>query len=127
MSETLLTLIFSGIGVGFVGCAIALRLIYTNLKESTTRQIAILQSQLSKAQAEIHELRQFERETLIGLLVESNTNISECHRASKRATRIIEILRQRFGNTVLEAVQNAKDQADIEMASTSTHHRRDGG
>ena len=126
MSETLITLILTGVGVGFVGCAVAIRLTYTNLRESMTQQITTLQRQLTSAQKEIADLRQFERDTLIGLLVESNSNISECHRASKRANRIVEILRQRFGDTVLEAVQLAKNQADLELAGTDRHYQAKG-
>jgi hypothetical protein len=129
--ESLLPVIFGGIGVGFLGCAIALRMIYTNLRKALESRISTLEKALGSAQEEIRGLRDFERETLIGLMVEANTCMVDCHKAGRKSARMVEILRQRFGDGVLLAVQEAKEQAEAELAATDVFpkakHFKKGG
>ena len=118
------TILFGGIAAGFAGCAFALRLIYTTLAASLSERINALEKALGSAQREIHELRQFERDTLMGLLVETNGCIQDCHKASRKANRLVEILRHKYGDSILVAIDEAKRQADAEQAQTDTITRK---
>ncbi len=118
------SILFGGIAVGFGACGVALRLIYTTLAASLSERINALEKALSSAQREIHELRQFERDTIMGLLVESNGCIQDCHKANRKANRLIEILRHKYGDSILVAIEDAKKQAEAEQAQTDTITRK---
>lgn len=86
--------LFGGIGIGFSGMALGMRVIYTHLKATFEARISALEAALSEA-------HKFERETLIGLLADSQARETEHSRADRRMTRVIIHLRKRFGDEIL--------------------------
>lgn len=117
-------LLWGGIGLGFSGMAIALRIVYTNGKNTAERielalgsRIQALEGALGVAQKELTELRSFERNTLLGLILDSTEAINTAQRSGRNLGRIVEQLRARYGDEILRDVENARQHA----AQAETH------
>jgi len=111
-------LLWGGIGLGFSTMAVALRIVYTNGKNTAERiekalgdRISALEGALSVAQAALAETHTFERNTLLGLILDSNEAISTAQRSGRNLGRIVEQLRERYGDDVLRDVENARQHA----------------
>ncbi len=117
-------LLWGGIAVGFSSMGIALRIVYTNGKNTAERietalgaRISALESALSAAQLALAETHTFERNTLLGLILDSNEAINNAQRSGRNLGRIVEQLRARYGDDVLRDVENARQRA----AQAETH------
>jgi hypothetical protein len=117
-------LLWGGIGLGFSSMAIALRVVYTNGKNTAERieqalgaRITALEGALGVAQAALAETHSFERNTLLGLILDSTEAIHTAQRSGRNLGRIIEQLRTRYGDDVLRDVENARQHA----AQVETH------
>ena len=111
-------LLYGGIGIGFTAMAVALRIVYTNGKATAERiervlgdRIGALEGALSVAQKALAETHTFERNTLLGLILDSNEATNAAQRSGRNLGRIVEQLRERYGDDVLRDVENARQHA----------------
>lgn len=63
----------------------------------------------------------FIRETLVGLIGDATQASADCARVTKRHQRVVDILRKRYGDAVLQETHNAMQQAVAEEADTDRH------
>lgn len=79
-------------------------------------RIKALETTLTKEQA-------FIRETLVGLVSDATSAMNDGARSSRRHYRVVEILRKRYGDGVLQETQDALVKATHEEADTARHLR----
>ena len=123
-------ILWSGLACGFTGMGVALRLVYAHASAQTARieaalgaQIAALSARISAMDEQLAKASAFERETLIGLIQSATSATDSTHAAGARLTRMIELLRQRYGEDALRLVEAARTQAAHEQSDTHVIHR----
>ena len=82
-----------------------------------------VRDRIKKLEAALLASDTFQRETLVGLILDSNSAMTECGKCSRRHARTVEILRKRFGDAVLQEAHDAARQAESEQADTERHQR----
>lgn len=83
-----------------------------------------VRDRIKKLEAALLASDTFQRETLVGLILDANAAMAECGRCSRRHLRTVEILRKRFGDNVLQETHAALRQAESEQADTERHRRQ---